>query len=226
VKQITRALAGIALGCCMASSMAQASIIQSMTIEEIGIASGGQGTSAVSNVGGEFFASGFPADSGFSSAGSLDGAIIMGQTQGMGAFTPGFTFFEVPAFPHTLNGAPTGSITGGTMALDLSGWGTLWHGVEYVLPPDVGTLLTSVSQLDENHYYYTADWSHVMTSGPFPGISTSWHLEGIATTVTVPEPGTIWLVGASLLSLLGARHRKLIRPPRKSKIRATVYRPR
>jgi hypothetical protein len=206
MKQITRTLAGIALGCCMASNVAHASIIQSMTIEEIGVASGGLGTSAVSDGGGEFFAAGVPADSGFGSAGSLDGAIIMGQAQGMNAFTPGFTFFRTPAFPHTSNGAPSGSITGGAMALDLSGWGTWWQGVEYVLFPDAGTLLTTVSQLDANHFYYTADWSHVMTSGPFPGIPTSWHLEGIATTV--PEPGTLWLLGASALGLILSRYRK------------------
>jgi hypothetical protein len=201
-------LAGMALGCCMLNNLAHASIIKSMTIEEIGVFSGGLGTSAVSNAGGAFFAAGVPADSGFVSAGSIDGAIIMGQTQGMNAFTHGFTFFETPALPHTLNGAPTGSIAGGTMALDLSGWGTWWNGLEYVLFPDAGTLLTSVSQLDASHYYYTADWSHAITSAeatPFTGISTSWHLEGIA---AVPEPGTLWLLGASALGLMVSRHRK------------------
>ena len=44
MKQITRTLVGIALGCCMAGNAAHASIIKSMTIEEIGIASGGLGT--------------------------------------------------------------------------------------------------------------------------------------------------------------------------------------
>jgi hypothetical protein len=205
VKQITRTLAGIALGC-LVSNGAHASIIQSMTIEEIGVVSGGLGTSAVSNVGGEFFANGTPA--GFGTAGSLDGAIIMGQTQGMNAFTPGFTFFGAPALPHTSNGAPTGSITGGTMALDLSGWGARWVNLEFILFPDPGTLLTSVSQLDANHFYYTADWSHVITSAetpPFAGTPVSWHLEGIA---TVPEPGTLWLLGASTLGLMVSRRRK------------------
>jgi hypothetical protein len=207
MKEIIRTLAGIALGC-LASNVAHASIIQSMTIEEIGIVSGGLGTSAVSNLGGEFYGAGAPADSGFVSAGSLDGAIIMGQTQGMNAFTLGFAFVSNPAFPHTLNGAPTGSITGGTMALDLSGWGTQWIGLEFVFSPDAGTLLTSVSQLDASHYYYTADWSHVITSAetpPFAGIPVSWHLEGIA---TVPEPSTLWLLGASTLGLIVSRRSK------------------
>jgi hypothetical protein len=196
------------LGIGLASAQSHASIIQSMTIEEIGVASGGLGTSAVSNVGGEFFAANVSSDSGFSSAGSIDGAIIMGQTQGINAFTPGFTIFGIPAFPHTLNGAPTGAITGGTMALDLSGWGTLWSGIEFVLFPDAGTLLTSVSQLDASHYYYTADWSHVITSAETPefaGFPVSWHLEGIA---TVPEPSTLWLLGASALGLMVSRRRQ------------------
>ena len=208
MKQIASALAGIALGCCMASNVTHASIIQSMTIEEIGVASGGLGTSAASLGGGEFFAAGIPADSGFNNVGSLDGRIIMGQTQGINAFTLGFTFGGIPAFPHTSNIAPTGSIAGGNMTLDLSGWATLWTGVEFPLFPDAGTLLTSVLQLDANHYFYTADWSHLITvaeAPPFAGSPTNWHLEGIA---TVPEPGTGWLIGATLIGLLAARRLK------------------
>lgn len=209
MKQIVSALASIALGCCMVSNVVNASIIQSMTIEEIGVASGGLGTSSLSSVGGEFFINDSPSDIGFVSSGSLDGAIIMGEAQGINAFTLGFYFGPNPAFPHTLNGAPTGSITAGTMALDLSGWGTLWSGYEFILFPDVGTLLLSVSQLDANHSYFTADWSHLITpfeSNVFAGTKTSWHLEGIA--MTVPEPGTGWLVGATLAGLLGTRRRK------------------
>ena len=99
MKQITSALVMVAFGCGnMASNETQASIIQSMTIEEIGVASGGLGTSAASLRAGEFLAAGTPADSGFNSIGSRDGRIIMGQTQGMNAFTLGFTFFGTPAF--------------------------------------------------------------------------------------------------------------------------------
>ena len=89
-------------------------------------------------------------------------------------------------------------------------WTTLWSGVEFPLFPDAGTLLTSVLQLDVNHYFYTADWSHVITAAeapPFAGLPVSWHLEGIA---TVPEPGTGWLVGASLIGLLGTRRKKQV----------------
>lgn len=194
----------------LASTPSHASVIKSLTIEEIGVASGGLGTSALSNAGGEFFAAGASADSGFISAGSLDGAILMGQIQGLNAFTTGFTFFGTPALPHTLGGAPSGSITGGNLVLDLSGWGTQWSDFEFILFPDAGTLVTSLAQLDAKRYYYTADWSHVITSAEssvFAGIPVSWHLEGIA---TVPEPGTAWLVGTALLGLLGARRRKLL----------------
>ena len=195
------------LGIGLASAQSHASIIQSMTIEEIGIASNGLGTSGISNVGGQFTASGLAAD-GFVSAGSIDGAILMGHLQGVNAFTHGFTFFDTPALPNTLNGAPTGSITSGSMVLDLSGWGTLWNGIEFALFPDAGTLLTSISQLDNNRFYYTADWSHVITSvenNAFAGIPVTWHLEGIA---TVPEPGTLWLAGIALSGLIWARRAK------------------
>lgn len=208
--QLKPFVVSILLAIGLAGTASHASIIKSMTIEEIGVASGGLGTSALSNAGGEFFAAGAPADSGFISAGSLDGAIIMGQAQGLNAFTTGFTFFGMPALPHTLGGAPTGSITGGTLVLDLSGWGTRWADLEFILFPDPGTLVTSISHLDANRYYYTADWSHVITSAEssvFAGIPVSWHLEGIA---TIPEPGTAWMVGAVLLGLLGARRRNLL----------------
>lgn len=205
--QLKQFVGYLLLGIGLASAQSQASIIQSMTIEEIGIASNGLGTSGISNVGGQFTAAGLVAD-GFVSAGSIDGAILMGHMQGVNAFTHGFTFFDTPALPHTLHGAPTGSITGGSMVLDLSGWGTLWNGIEFTLLPDAGTLLTSISQLDSDRFYYTADWSHVITSAEnnaFAGIPVTWHLEGIA---TVPEPGTLWLAGIALSGLIWARRAK------------------
>ena len=211
MKKITKGWASLTLGCCLASSLAQASVIKSMTIEEIGTISGGLGTSSVADVGGEFSAAGVASGSGFTSLGSLDGAIVMGQTQGTNAFTRGFTAFGILALPHTLNGAPTGSIRGGTMTLDLSGWGAWWSGLHFALFPDEGTLLTSILQLTPNQYYYTADWSHIITAAEhaaFAGIPTNWHLEGIATTVA--EPGTFWLIGATLMGVLGVRRRNFL----------------
>ena len=199
---------GLLVGLGLAAAPSHASIIQSMTIEEIGVVSAGLGSSMLSGNGGEFALFGDPPSWRFDSAGSMDGAIVMGRTQGTNAFSSGFVLFGVLALPHTLNGAPTGSITGAAMALDLSGWGAQWSNLEFMLFPDLGTLRTSVSQLAPDRYYYTADWSHVITAAetpPFAGVPVSWHLEGIA---TVPEPGTAWLVGAALLGLLGARRRK------------------
>ncbi|HEX7972595.1 MAG TPA: hypothetical protein VF501_10405, partial [Thiobacillus sp.] len=51
MNQFTRTLAGVVFACYIVSS-AHAASIQSMTIEEIGVASGGLGTSALANGGG------------------------------------------------------------------------------------------------------------------------------------------------------------------------------
>lgn len=199
----------------LASTPSQASIIKSLTIEEIGIAAGGLGTSLISTGGGQFsFLGSVPVS--FGSEGSTDGAILTGMVQDDTAFTPGFNFFPgVFINPNTLAGAPSAMIDGsGNLVLDLSGWGVnVSSGLGYFpVPPDIGTLFTSLSAKDATSYYYTADWSHQITTtddptGVFVGVLATWHLEGIA---TVPEPGTAWLVGTALLGLLGARRRKLL----------------
>lgn len=196
-----------------------ASTIQSITIEEIGVASGGLGTSTNSTLGGEFSIEHLQGLYGFISAGSLDGKILMGRRQGPSAFTPGIAFPEdspIPdLFPNTLNRAPFGWMTGPpedpVMQLDFAGWGMWWasFGINLPMPPPAGPSSTSTLRIDDTHYYYTADWLHLTTPAESPqltGIVTRWHLEGIA---TVPEPGTIWLVGGTLLGLLGTRYRKL-----------------
>lgn len=199
------------LGISLTSAPSHASIIQSMTIEEIGVASGGLGTSASFNGAGEFSIDtgfGFGAPSVFSSNGSSDGAIVMGKPQANGTFTPGFTFLNALVNLNTLSGAPSGLISGSTMTLDLSGWEANWSGQNFAMFPDGGTLLTSASMIDPTHYFYTADWTHLITPAEnpaFAGIVTRWHLEGIA---RVPEPGTLWLLGASVLGLTLSRHRK------------------
>jgi hypothetical protein len=207
------------LGIGLASTQSHASVIQSITIEEIGIVSGGLGASLISSGGGQFsFVGGIPKS--FGSAGSADGAILMGLAQGDGAFTPGFDFAPgIFIKPNTVAGAASAMVDGdgdgdGKLVLDLSGWGAnVSLGLGYFpLPPDNGTLITNLSAKDASSYYYTADWSHKITanddpSGMFIGFHTLWHLEGVA---TVPEPGTAWLVGATLIGLLGGRRRKLL----------------
>lgn len=226
MKQITRTLAGVALGCCVASSVAQAASIQRMTIEEIGVASGGLGTSTNVSIGGEARAydtngnlfTGSPYF--FVSAGSTDGAIVMGSLQTDGAFTLGLT--QGSGYPGKLNtsrGAPSGSITSGVMALDLSGFTAEFGGLSFSLSPN-NNLVTAVSIIDANHYYYTADWSHVVANGEvfdlttgatntaFTGWLLAGHLEGIA---AVPEADTyaMMLAGLGLVGLMAHRRRKL-----------------
>lgn len=198
----------------MASAPSHASVVQSLTIEEIGVASGGLGTSANFAIGGEFKVDEFSRGPfGFVSAGSTDGKLLMGRRQGPGAFTPGFGVLDDPTlvdfFPNTLNYAPTGWVFEGgppLMVLQLQGFGMLLYGTNYPMP-DFG-VFAPLLQIDETHYYYTADWAHTITpleNSQWAGLTFTWHLEGIA---TVPEPGTIWLVSGTLLGLLGTRYRK------------------
>lgn len=228
MKRITRTLAGVALGCCMASGAAQATSIQSMTIEEIGVMSGGLGTSANQSIGGEAtvydaFGALFGGGTyGFVSAGSTDGAIIMGTLQGNDAFTLGYTATEGEL--NTLLGAPSGSISQGVMTLDLSGLSSQDRGYAFRVFPDHDSLITAVSMIDTEHYYYTADWSHRVLSGEVSSVATGaavsafdgWllmgHLEGIATLAPVPEADTyaMMLAGLGLVGLMAHRRRKLV----------------
>ena len=227
MKQITGAIVVIAFSCgSLASNVAQASIIQSITIEEIGVASSGLGTSALANNGGwgnYFTSSGsYLAPPAFFVSNGTDGALVMGTTQGNGAISTGFIWggnhFEL----NTLNGAPSGSISSGVMSLNLSGLAAEFTSgnVVFSTPPDASTLVMSVSMIDADHYFYTADWTHVFNNDVYNlnsfAIQPGWngsgvnlHLEGIATTA-VPEPGTAWLAGAALIGLLAIRHKKSV----------------
>lgn len=184
-----------------------------MTIEEVGVASGGLGTSAAFSGGGNFaFSPSLLGSTSFTSAGSNDGAILMGTAQGDLAFTPGFVFAGLQVSPNTLKATPSATIISGQLLLDLSGWGasvTPQFGY-FSLPPDVGTLLTSLAVKDATHYFYTADWRHQFTevddpTGTLVGLRTFWHLEGVA---TIPEPGTLWLTGVAVAGLIWARSAK------------------
>ncbi|MHB1094018.1 PEP-CTERM sorting domain-containing protein [Thiobacillus sp.] len=211
MKRLKQFVGYLLLGIGLSSAQSYASIIQSMTIEEIGIASGGLGSSALFNGAGEFAINaplGFGPPSTFSSSGSTDGAIVMGAPQAKGTFTPGFMFFGYPASVNTLNRAPSGLINGSNLTLDMSGWEANWIGQDFAMFPDGGTFLASALFIDPNHYFYTADWTHLITAtenSSFAGVVARWHLEGIA---TVPEPGTFWLLGVSALGLMVSRRRK------------------
>ncbi len=230
MKQIT-AIGSMLLAIGLYSTSSHASIIKSMTIEEIGDASGGLGTSGLANGGGWgnwFTGDGtYMAPPAFYTSDGTDGALVMGTTQANGAFSSGFNWGGSNHFEfNTLKSAPSGTVTAGSMTLDLSGLVaefTLGN-VAFPSPADPSTLVTSVSMIDATHYFYTADWTHVFNNDVYdlntlailPGWNGSgviMHFEGIATLedmAMVPEPGTAWLVGVVLLGLLGARHRPLL----------------
>lgn len=219
----------IALGCCMACNAAQAASIQSMTITEIGVASGGLGTSGLANGGGwgnYFYSPGtYPEPPAFFTSDGIDGALIMGTPQANGALSTGFTWGGNHFEFNTLNGAPSGSITGDAMSLDLSGLVaeyTFGH-VAFPAAPDASTLVTSVSMIDANHYFYTADWTHGFNNDVYDlntlAIQPGWngsgvvlHFEGIATLAPVPEADTyaMMLAGLGLVGFMARCRRKSV----------------
>ena len=230
MKQIT-AIGSMLLAVGLVSTSSHASIIKSLTIEEIGVASGGLGTSGLANGGGWgnwFTGDGtYMAPPAFFISDGSDGALVMGTTQANGAFSSGFNWGGSNHFEfNTLKSAPSGTITAGSMTLDLSGLVAEFTLGNTAFPalPDPSTLVTSVSMIDATHYFYTADWTHVFSNDVYDlntlAVQPGWngsgvimHFEGIVTLegiAAVPEPGTAWLVGAALLGLLVTRHRKLL----------------
>jgi len=223
-------LGGFALGCCMAASVAQAASVQSMTIEEIGGASGGLGTSGLAGGGGW---GNWYTDQGTTMAppayflsDGVDGALIMGTIQANGAISTGFIWGGNHFYVNTLNGAPSGTVIDGAMPLNLSGIVADFSAGNTVFPiaPDAGTLQTSISMIDANHYFYTADWTHVFNNDVYDSnsitnaISPGWngssvtlHLEGIATLSLVPEADSyaMMLAGVGLVGVMANRRRRL-----------------
>ncbi len=210
------------------NGQSHASVIQSMTIEEIGVASGGLGTSGLASGGGwgDWLPAGInaPTSPAFFISDGTDGALIMGSTQANGAISTGFNWGGGNHFEfNTLKSAPSGSITGNTLFLDLAGLVAEFPlgNLGFPASPDLTSLLTAVAMIDANHFFYTADWEHVFNSDVYDlttlAIQPGWnrskvilHFEGIATLATVPEPGTLWLLGASGLGLMVSRRRKLV----------------
>jgi hypothetical protein len=186
---MTKIAAGLVL--VAASMSAQATQVTSLTIEEIGVASGGLGSSAASSVGGTFFfqnISGAQPDGasvGFNFTSPVGGNII-GGAQGNNTFATPFAYGgALPLFgfyPNscgannpTVSCAGSGATASNGISADYSGAGLTinlanWGGyynvfqTQFPLGPDSGTLTISASALDaNNHFYYTADWKHTIT---------------------------------------------------------------
>lgn len=221
MKHITRTLTAIALACCTFSPVAHAAPVESLLIGEIGQLSGGLGTSANQLGGGVLSAYsnlGSFGEANFVSQGSTDGAMLMGTVQGPGDFSPGFLWQGLPAYATTLNGAPSGDIANNVMTLDVSGFTGEWNGISFSAAPDSGTLTTAVALIGNGVYFYTADWTHLVTANDqvpafYNGLTFSLHLEGIAVTSISPVPETetyaMMLAGLSLVGVIGYRRRKL-----------------
>jgi len=231
MKQITVILAGAALSCCITSGLTHAASIQTLTIEEIGGASGGFGVSAV-----------YPWDGGFGdwisspnmppstfspasfvSAGSADGAIIMGTTQANGEFTLGTVWGGIDVQLNTLKGAPSGTIENGVMSLDLSGLSAELTTVDltFDISPNAVAPLFEILAIDATHYYYTALWLHLVNDDVYytsSGVlANGWngsqivmYMEGVATLAPVPEAETyaMMLAGLGLVGFMARRRRK------------------
>lgn len=188
---MSKIVAGMALA--FAATGAQAVAVTSLTIEEIGVASGGLGSSAASAVGGTFFfqnISGAQPDGatvGFNFTSPAGGNVI-GPAQGNGAFATPFLYggAVAPLFNFNPNSCgannPTVSCAGtgatasdgisanytgaGALTIDLDNWGGYYtvFQTQFPLSPDVGTLTITASALDANNqFFYTADWKHTIT---------------------------------------------------------------
>lgn len=241
---LTKIAAGLVLAAAATGAQAVDFNVVSMSIVEINGLSSLATANASTNAGGVFY---FGAEAGdgarptgtntFNSTGTgAVGIIANGVGQADNQISTGFLFggaaFDINTIPLSGPGGVTASITGSTLAIDTAAWGGVWANTgahRFILGADTGTLVTAFQVIDATHVYYTADWSHTITSAEdfsgaydefgdpiylgFTGNRADWHLEGIATvTAAVPEASTygMMLAGLGLVGGMVARRRKML----------------
>lgn len=125
---------------------------------------------------------------------------------------------SVYTIPDKLNGpnspqfgiysAPSGDITGTTMALDLRAWTWAWNGGQYHQggSTDGNMTISNLTDLGGGQYAFRADWSALFEGGPINNTTGNWYIEGTASVV--PLPAAVWLMGSGLLGLIGLARRR------------------
>ena len=138
------------------------------------------------------------------------GPIDATQANTAGSFSSGFVYLGQPFVPYT-SGAIDATITGDTINVVSFPFGGTYGGSNFDLPASNVT-----GTADEATGAYSFDYSSVIQSGSFKGLTAYFHIEGVATLADggpgpnpVPVPAAVWLLGSGLVGLAGvARRRK------------------
>lgn len=222
----------IATALLVASTGAQAALVDGSVMDFTGAASGGltqpASGSYFSMAVGDINFDGIP-DIIYIPVNSVEG-IILGATDQLasgshngipdGTESPSvdspWNFFNNTGMHEFQSGASVIASAGNTATLDFSGWTVDWNGVEINMgstawgsnPDGVANVTCGVDCGDGDTY--TLDYTATVPndgSTNFGGVQYGLHLEG--TISAVPVPAAVWLFGSGLLGLVGvARRRK------------------